>query len=298
MFLTKPEIKGISAWINSKPLTLEKLKGKVVLVDFWTYTCVNCIRTLPYIKQWHEKYSGKGLAIIGVSTPEFEFEKELKNVKAAVKKFGLKYPIALDNDFGTWHAFGNMYWPAKYLFDKQGNLVYSHFGEGNYKETEEKIVGLLELKDVAKIQVKDEGPKFSSMFITPETYCGSSRNNGLGSSGVCKPDGTCAHIDQGDHERGVIYLNGEWKQDWESVETESTKESYILMKYVGSEINLVIRSAKATTAKIYIDGKMKGNLKVDSPKMYNLHKTEKPEEHELKLVFKAKGVKCYAYTFG
>ena len=141
---TVPEISGIASWINSEPITFEEQRGKVVLVDFWTYTCVNCIRTLPYLKAWHEKYADKGLVIVGVHTPEFDFEKDRDNVIEATEGFGLKWPIAQDNDFKTWRAFDNRYWPAKYLVDKDGYIRYTHFGEGAYEETELWIRGLLE----------------------------------------------------------------------------------------------------------------------------------------------------------
>ncbi|MBR9707234.1 MAG: redoxin domain-containing protein, partial [Candidatus Diapherotrites archaeon] len=146
MLFGRPEIKGIKAWFNSDPLTLKSLKGKVVLVDFWTYTCVNCIRTLPALRNWHKKYAKKGLVIVGVHSPEFGFEKDPENVKAAVKKFGLKYPIAVDSDMKTWRSFSNMYWPAKYLFNREGKLVYKHFGEGSYSVTEQEIQMALGLK--------------------------------------------------------------------------------------------------------------------------------------------------------
>lgn len=122
-----PELTGIAAWINSSPLTMESLRGKVVLVDFWTYSCINCIRTQPYLNTWHEKYERDGLVIIGVHAPEFAFEKIENNVREASQKAGIKYPIALDNDFKTWNAYANRYWPAKYLIDKDGNIVYKHF---------------------------------------------------------------------------------------------------------------------------------------------------------------------------
>src|SRR3989338_2253577 len=134
-----PEFAGIATWINSEPLTLEELKGKVVLVDFWTYSCINCIRTLPYLKDWHEKYADDGLVIIGVHAPEFEFEKDEKNVQKAINDFGLKYPIVQDNDFATWRAYNNRYWPAKYFIDKEGYIRYTHFGEGAYDESEKVI---------------------------------------------------------------------------------------------------------------------------------------------------------------
>ena len=122
-----PELTGIDIWINSKPLTLESLRGKVVLVDFWTYSCINCIRTQPYLNAWHKKYEKDGLVIIGVHAPEFAFEKIENNVREASQKAGIQYPIALDNDFKTWGAYANRYWPAKYLIDQNGNIVYKHF---------------------------------------------------------------------------------------------------------------------------------------------------------------------------
>ena len=138
-----PELTGITGWINSEPFTLESQRGKVVLVDFWTFNCVNCIRTFPYLKKWHQKYAENGLVIVGVHSPEFEFERSLENVMAATIKHGLEYPVAQDNGFATWRAYTNRYWPAKYLIDKNGYIRYTHFGEGAYSETEQKIVELL-----------------------------------------------------------------------------------------------------------------------------------------------------------
>ena len=138
-----PELQRISSWINSEPFTLESQRGQVVLVDFWTYTCINCIRTFPYLRSWHKKYADKGLVILGVHTPEFEFEKLRENVIEAMGKFGIEYPVAQDNDYGTWGAFNNRFWPAKYLIDKDGYIRYTHFGEGAYQETEQVIRELL-----------------------------------------------------------------------------------------------------------------------------------------------------------
>nr|WP_082902561.1 thioredoxin family protein [Paraburkholderia ginsengiterrae] len=141
-----PELTGISNWINSDPLTLQQLRGKVVLVDFWTYTCINCINTLPYVKSWNEKYKDQGLTVIGVHTPEYPFERDTGNVKTAVKRFGITYPVAQDNSYATWRAYGNEYWPAFYLIDKTGKIVYTHFGEGDYAKTEAEIQTLLAQK--------------------------------------------------------------------------------------------------------------------------------------------------------
>jgi thiol-disulfide isomerase/thioredoxin len=138
-----PEFTGIENWINSEPLTLAGLRGKVVLVDFWTYTCINCVRTLPYVKSWHQKYKDQGLVVVGVHTPEFLFERSTSNVMTAVKHLGIDYPVAQDNRYKTWDAYRNTYWPAFYLIDKQGKIVYTHFGEGSYGQTDEVIQRLL-----------------------------------------------------------------------------------------------------------------------------------------------------------
>lgn len=138
-----PAFTGIDQWLNSAPLDMQKLRGKVVLVDFWTYTCINCIRTLPYVKSWHEKYKDQGLVVVGVHTPEYPFERSTANVQAAIKRFGIAYPVAQDNRYATWQAYANQYWPAVYLIDRQGRIVYTHFGEGAYEQTESRIRALL-----------------------------------------------------------------------------------------------------------------------------------------------------------
>ncbi|OGM04143.1 hypothetical protein A2715_04055 [Candidatus Woesebacteria bacterium RIFCSPHIGHO2_01_FULL_39_32] len=161
-------------WFNTKPLTLKELRGKVVMVDFWTYTCINCIRTLPYLKNWHEKYASKGLVIIGVHTPEFEFEKSAENVQKAIQDFGIKYPVMQDNNFATWRAYDNHYWPAKYIVDRNGKIRYTHFGEGEYDETEKVIQELL---TETGVDIKEEinNPKYQIATRTPELYLGYAR---------------------------------------------------------------------------------------------------------------------------
>jgi thiol-disulfide isomerase/thioredoxin len=143
-FKKAPEFDKVTGYINTKPINLSDLKGKVVLVDFWTYSCINCIRTIPYLVEWNEKYADKGLVIVGVHAPEFEFEKDVDNVKVAVKKFGIKYPVIQDNDKGTWNAYENQYWPQKYIVDNEGFIRYDHIGEGGYAETEKVIQSLLQ----------------------------------------------------------------------------------------------------------------------------------------------------------
>jgi len=142
-----PEFAGIDKWLNSEPLSISQLRGKVVLVDFWTYTCINCINTLPYVKDWNRKYKDQGLVVIGVHTPEYPFERNTDNVKTAIKRFNITYPVVQDNRYATWSAYNNQYWPAFYLIDKKGQVVYSHFGEGEYDETEAQIKALLAQKE-------------------------------------------------------------------------------------------------------------------------------------------------------
>ena len=144
---TAPEFTGIDKWLNSDPLTLQQLRGKVVLVDFWTYTCINCIHVLPYVKTWNQKYKDQGLAVVGVHTPEYPFERSTDNVKSAIKRFGITFPVAQDNNYATWRAYDNQYWPAFYLVDKKGHVAYTHFGEGDYAQTEAKIQALLAQKN-------------------------------------------------------------------------------------------------------------------------------------------------------
>jgi thiol-disulfide isomerase/thioredoxin len=138
-----PEFKGIDNWLNGPPQSLRGLRGKVVLVEFWTYSCINCVRVMPHVKQWHAQYRDQGLVVVGVHTPEYGYEKKLDNLRAAVQRFGITYPVAQDNAYETWNAFGNRYWPALYLIDQQGRIVYQHFGEGSYDATEARIQQLL-----------------------------------------------------------------------------------------------------------------------------------------------------------
>lgn len=141
-----PELVQINQWLNSPPLTMAGLRGKVVLIDFWTYSCINCLRTLPYVTSWHAKYKDQGLVVIGVHTPEYAFERKTANVETAIKRFGIQYPVAQDNQYGTWKAYNNQYWPAVYLIDRTGKVVLTHFGEGGYDETEAAIKRLLAAK--------------------------------------------------------------------------------------------------------------------------------------------------------
>ncbi len=278
-----PELRGTGEWINSEPFTLTGMMedNKVVLIDFWTYTCINCIRTLPYLRVWHEKYADHGLVILGVHTPEFEFEKEYDNVVEAMDKFALEYPIVQDNDFGTWQAFNNRYWPAKYLIDHNGKIRYSHFGEGAYDETEMKIREILTEAgyDVSEVTTDtNPGPPIAQAAMdatsaadgqTRELYAGYERNYGtLMYGGVPPyvlheeyykaPDAEVMYTDPGEHRNHFLYLQGLWLNTAESLiharETMNL-EDYVALKFVGTSVNAVMSPGQdsAYDVVVYLD---------------------------------------------
>ena len=225
-FRKAPEFAGITGDINTKQLNLSDLRGKVVLIDFWTYSCINCIRTIPYLVDWDQKYSDKGLVIVGIHTPEFEFEKDIHNVQAAVKKFGIKYPVLQDNDKETWNAFENRYWPRKYIVDTEGYIRYDHIGEGGYQETEKVIQNLLAERaaqqgikginfnqTLIKNSPTTESVDFSKI-ITPELYLGyESARAPLGSKEGFQPTEIVNYsIPNSDLEPNLVYVEGRWKE--------------------------------------------------------------------------------------
>lgn len=301
MFLSgAPEFRGIKGWINSGPLELKGLRGKVVLLDFWAYSCVNCLRTLPHLKGLWERYRGKGLVLVGVHTPEFDFERNGSNVEKAVKRLGIPYPVALDSANETWKAYGNQYWPRQALIDSRGRAVWEHSGEGGYQEMEEWVRKLLELAGQQLLPWdggKDEDGKgfLSRAGLSPEIYCGSSRNGGLGSSGVCLPSGICKYLDtEKEHQRDVLYPEGEWTQRTEAL-VHTGKEGSLSLKYRAREVNAVMDGKGRV--EILLDGKRKGSLVLDGARMYTLVEGKGQEERELRLVFRGKA-SIYAFTFG
>lgn len=288
-----PELEGIKGWINGKAMTLEELKGKVVLVDFWSYTCINCIRALPYVKKWHEKYSKKGLAVIGVHSPEFSFEKDSGNVKRAVGEFGIRYPVALDSDMKTWAAFENHYWPAKFLIDRDGFVSYAHFGEGNYTETETEIQYALGIK------ARTEKEIFPGYLFdqSPETYLGYIRNEGLGSGLACDKNGCNSYIDPGNHLPNVVYPHGQWVQEKECLELKKPP-GQLSYRFNARQANMVIEPLGGPVrAEIFIDGKKKGGITIEAAKLYTLFESRNYGEHELAVLFHDR-VRAYVFTFG
>src|SRR6478735_1267576 len=206
-----PDFAGISEWINSKPLTLQRLRGKVVLVDFWTYSCINCLRTLPHLEAWNAAYRKDGLVILGVHTPEFAFEHVTSNVRAAVKRLGIKYPVVQDNRFKTWDNYSNQYWPAEYLIDKTGHVRHTHFGEGKYGETEHMIRDLLGARGADAPKLADPTP---TDLLTPETYLGYERLNNYVGTPV-SPNKVGRYRLPDPLPQNTVAYGGRWKVDAE-----------------------------------------------------------------------------------
>ena len=323
-----PEISGGIKWLNSKPLKLANLRGKVVLIDFWEYTCVNCIRTMPYLRSWHEKYADKGLVIIGVHTPEFAFARLEENVAQAAKKFDLKYPLVVDSNYAIWTAYSNRFWPAKYLVDKDGLIRYFHFGEGAYGSTEKAIQDLLKeanpkvkLPDLGKI-LREEDKRGAVCYpVTPELYAGwmrGGRDDTLGNKTGYKPGKVGKYKDPGQHEDGSIYLQGRWKNEREalvSVRKSTSPKDYIAIRYHALQVNAVLKPEAGTPIRVWVyhdgdrmkkedagadikfDSLGRSYIIVDEPRMYNIVKNAKFAQRELKLAVADPGLGLYAFTF-
>ncbi len=302
-----PEFKGIDNWINSQPLKISDLKGKVVLVDFWTYTCINCIRTLPYVKDWYNKYKNDGFIVIGVHTPEFSFEKLTDNVTKFAKDNGITYPIAQDNNYGTWQAFNNQYWPAEYLIDKNGKVRNTHFGEGNYDETEEAIQYLLGLNvgsDLGNIKVP------ISSGQSPETYLGYEKGSNFGNMlGEFMPNKTATYTLNTSLNSDQWSLGGKWKITSENTESEENGAE-LSYKFSAKNVYLVMGSDSTTKVLVKINNKISDNsnkgsdvdsdgyVTVSNERLYTLvNLPEFKRDVVLNLTFN-KGVKLNTFTFG
>jgi len=256
-----PEIGRV--WLNSPALSFRQLRGRVVLVDFWDYTCVNCIRTLPYVQAWHERYVGKGLTVIGVHTPEFTFAQYESNVERGVREFGLTYPIVVDNDREIWKAFANRYWPTKYLLDKDGYLRYAHFGEGAYRECEEVIRELLletnptlafpPLMEPIRGEDRDGAVCYRP---TSELYLGHARGR-IGNEGGFREDSIADYVLPAEIRENYFYVSGRWASTAEYMEAAEGGEHSILLKYEASGVNLVMAAPRGKVCDVAIlqDGK-------------------------------------------
>jgi thiol-disulfide isomerase/thioredoxin len=283
----------VERWVNSAPLTPESLRGKVVLVDFWEYTCVNCIRTLPFVKAWHRDYGKLGLAVVGVHAPEFEFGKRAENIDRGIREHGLTYPIAIDNDFATWDAYRNNAWPAKYLFDQQGKLVKRWVGEGGYDQVETEIRRLLGQPGVKLPPITPEVVAYRAADdarhegLTSETYLGSARRL-----------------------PGAFLLEGPWQIRREYVELEKGTGK-IVLPFLAGEVNLVMHpgSSGKAAVQVLLDGKpvgaargpdvdADGVARFDRAGMIRLVANAGKERHILTLVSSDPGLRAFAFTFG
>jgi thiol-disulfide isomerase/thioredoxin len=316
------EITTPDDFINTDEFTLANLIGKkVVLVDFWTYSCINCQRTLPYLNNWFTEYEDDGLVIIGVHTPEFEFEKEYSNVLQAAKKFDIKYPVVLDNDYSTWHAYKNQYWPRKYLIDIDGFIVYDHIGEGGYDETESVIVtALTERAEVLGLHTSIERDTVTLSekkpvegARTPEIYFGSDRLQYLSNLPRKECLNTvCDYTIQKDvlplHS---FALGGSWQIEKENALSKTT-DNALTLHFIGSQVNIVAGTEgnRIVKARIYLDGELlsgsfagsavdaTGTVSFNEPTLYELVNLGVTSEHELKIEFIMPDVEVYTFTFG
>jgi thiol-disulfide isomerase/thioredoxin len=321
-FKKAPEFTGITSYINTNATKLSDLKGKVVLVDFWTYSCINCIRTLPYLVDWNQKYSDKGLVIVGVHSPEFEFEKNIDNVKQAVTRFGIEYPVLLDNDHGTWNAFQNSYWPRKYLVDSDGYIRYDHIGEGGYVETENAIKNLLsersnqqsiEISNINQTKLTVPGAQSVdfNQIKTPELYFGYQYARAqLGNIEGFNPDRTVNYtIPTSNLKSNVIYLQGLWKNNPDSMELVGP-DGKIILSYSSKSVNIVAGGKGEITVKedgknTQTDNPFKGNdldtggkVNIDGQRLYNIAEHADYGGHHIEIKAKGSGFKLYTFTFG
>jgi len=303
-----PEIAGITTWINSEPLLMQQLKGKVVLIDFWTYSCINCIRTLPFVKTWYEKYHDKGLVIVGVHAPEFEFEKNIDNVKNAVSKFGILYPVALDNQFVTWRNFKNQYWPAHYLIDQKGNVVYEHFGEGEYDVTENNIRYLLGLKGETSDMTSPVQESLMSTE-TPETYLGFSRAENYSSPEVIGKN-QVSHYSFPEQLRVDHWaLRGNWKISADKI-VSMEKDAALKIHFNAKKVYMVMGNMTGFPihVKLLLNGEeviaekgrdvSNSEIGVKEQRLYEVIDLPKSESGILQVIASAPGLEIYTFTFG
>jgi thiol-disulfide isomerase/thioredoxin len=312
-------LRTAKAWLNSEPLTAGRLRGKVVLIDFWTYTCINWIRTLPYVRAWAEKYREHGLVVVGVHTPEFGFEHDLEQVRRAVLELRVAYPVAIDNDYTIWRAFANNYWPALYLVDADGRMRYSHFGEGDYERSERAIRELLAEAgardlDPTLVSARGDGVEAAAdwpSLRSPETYVGHARTERFASPGGVVPNQRRAFMAPARLERNQWALSGEWTFGSQAT-TLHQAGGRIVYRFHARDLHLVMApgSGGSIRFRVLIDGQPSGAAHgvdvdaqgfgtVSAPRMYQLIRQPKPiGDRTFTIEFEAPGVEVYAFTFG
>ncbi|AIY39460.1 DipZ protein [Collimonas arenae] len=315
-----PSLAGATAWLNSEPLTPQALRGKVVLIDFWTYSCINCLRTLPYVKSWSEKYKDAGLVVIGVHAPEFAFEKELKNVQHAVQDLGVTYPVALDNNFSIWQAFNNQYWPAHYFIDAQGRIRGHHFGEGNYDESEQLIRKLLVEAGAKNLPAADTLVKASGIQVaadnadmqSPETYVGYARADNFAAKPGLQADQPTDYTLPATLALNQWGLQGKWQADKEKAMLAGATGK-IAFRFYARDLHLVIgpgADGKPVRFRVLLDGQSpadahgvdtdeNGNGIVREQRLYQLIRQSKDvRQHTFSIEFLDGGAQAFAFTFG
>ncbi|TXI07062.1 MAG: redoxin domain-containing protein, partial [Rhizobium sp.] len=314
-----PSLDGAVTWLNSEPLTTAQLRGKVVLVDFWTYSCINCIRTIPYVRAWAEKYKDQGLVVIGVHAPEFAFEKNVDNVKKAIADFKIGYPVAIDNDYRIWRAFENNYWPAHYLIDAKGQIRYQHFGEGNYRQTEQAIQDLLREAGSDMAQSGPVAPDAKGAEASPdlghirsgETYVGYNQATGFVSPEGLKAD-TAADYSIANPGLNQWGLAGTWTIGPEQASLGKAGGG-ISYRFSARDLHLVLgpsADGKPIRFQVSVDGKAPGtnhgsdidadgNGTVTTTKLYQLvRQSGDVSARNFEIRFLDPGVQAYAFTFG
>ena len=317
-FKKAPNLVGIAEYLNTSVEELEEvMKDKVILYDIWTYSCINCIRTLPYITAWDDKYSEQGLLIIGIHSPEFEFEKDPQNVQIAMEKHGINYPVVLDNDMETWKAFENRYWPRKYIADHEGFIRYDHIGEGAYQETEKVIQRLLEERsqglgvEMASASTLVDIEEFEhSLFRTPELYFGykfAQNRNQLGSEEGFRPGTIVTYAEPENVDLHKFYPVGDWHNFHDSMELVS-ETGTIKLLYNAKEVNIVTENS--ATLEIFLDGEplpadiagtdiVEGNiLQVEGAGLYNIINSEASSTHLIEIAVSGSGFQIFTFTFG
>lgn len=316
-----PEFPNGLRWLNSEPLTMKALHGKPVLIDFWTYSCVNCLRTIPTVKNLYKLYKNFGLTVIGVHSPEFDFEKDEANVQRAITDLGIEYPVVLDNDFAIWKSFANRVWPHVFLVDHKGRIVFDHAGESGAREIESAIQSALAETGVATLPIIAPAAITNSGVChrtTPETYLGYLRGH-IGNAHEKLPDAEETFDDDVAHEEGVPYLHGHWRQAGEYIEhTRSLPASteYLQLQYSAFDLNLVMGALddREVVIDVTIDGKPipatmagtdvvvddagKTHVHLSSHRMYAIIKGDHYHTATLKMSVKAAGIRMYAFTFG
>jgi cytochrome c biogenesis protein CcdA/thiol-disulfide isomerase/thioredoxin len=285
-----PSLHADGAWINSGPLTLQQLRGKVVLIDFWTYSCINCLRTLPHLKAWDATYRDKGLVIIGVHTPEFAFEHVTSNVRSAVRRLGIRYPVVQDNRFKTWDNYANQYWPAEYLIDRTGHVRHTHFGEGEYPHTEALIRELVAAKGKRAKQLPDTTP---TEAMTPETYLGYARiGNYTGSQIV--PDKPARYTFASSLFSNAFSYDGTWRVDAERI--TAIRDARLRLDFQAKDVYIVLGGKG--TVDVLIDGRETKTLRVDAERLYTVRSSSTLAAHALLELRFSPGVQAYSFTFG